>query len=471
MRRLLPLLLILFVADLSAQQLPLYTQYVFNPYMLNPSMVAFSGRPEINFLYRQQWSNIDDGPKTLQFDGQYRLNDKMGIGLYLNQDRTVLLSSTMAMLTYGYRVTIAENHVIGFGLSAGMFQNRIRSEDAAPVDQNDPALMTSVSNNMALDGQFGVHYRTGGFTLGYSLVNLVDHKYISNESFQKPKFSQLKNQIVFASYRFNVIPGTLALQPNAAYRLSENNTNFFEGSLIASIKGIVDVGGGYRQDFGPTAMARVTYGPISAGFAYDFPSNTGLISPGGTKEIQVKWRFGKAEVEETAPAKKSRRAARQEEITTPPAAPVENTKPTESEKQPEKPQENPVVTEQPKKEEPVKQENIEQQNVEVKKEPVKEEPKPVVVEPKKEPVVVTPPAPTKHYYYIIKTFHDHANADKFLKEVRADGFKAELKEVFSPEHYYYIHLPEYKSDEISLEKLQQLQKKTGFKDGWFKELE
>lgn len=470
MRRLLPLLLIFLAVDLSAQQLPLYTQYVFNPYMLNPSMVALSGRPEVNFLYRQQWSNISDGPKTLQFDGQYRLNDKMGLGLFINQDRTVLLSTTMAMLTYGYRVSLAENHTIGFGLSVGMFQNRIRSEDAAPIDQNDPALMTSVSNNMAIDGQFGVHYRTGGFTLGYSLVNLVDRKYLTNETFQKPKFSQLKNQIVFASYRFTVVPGTLALQPNAAYRLSENNINYFEGSLIASIKGIVDVGGGYRQNFGPTAMARVTFGPISAGFAYDFPSNTGLISPGGTKEIQVKWRFGKAEAEEPASPKKSRRVAQQEVITTPPPAQVENTKPKEEEKQAEEPIDN-----QPKAE----QQKVEPPTV------VKEEPKPVVVETRKEPVVetkpevkkepeptvITPPAPTKQYYYIIKTFHDHSNAEKFLKEVRADGFKAELKEVQSPEHYYYIHLPEYKTDEINLEKLQQLQKKTGFKDGWFKELE
>ncbi len=105
MRILLPLCLLLCVINSSAQQLPLYTQYIFNPYMLNPSMVASTNRPELNLLYRQQWSNITDGPKTLQFDGQYRLNDKMGLGIMINQDQTVLLSSTMAMLTYGYRIS------------------------------------------------------------------------------------------------------------------------------------------------------------------------------------------------------------------------------------------------------------------------------------------------------------------------------------------------------------------------------
>lgn len=422
-------------------------------------MVAMTSRPEINFLYRQQWSNITDGPRTLQFDGQYRLNPKMGIGLFVNQDRTVLLSTTMAMLTYGYRIQIAENHTIGFGLSAGMFQNRIRSEDAAAVDQGDPALMTSVANNIAVDGQFGMHYRTGGFTFGYSLVNLFDRKYISAESFQKPKFSQLKNQILMASYRFNVMPGKLALQPNAAYRLSENNINYFEGSLLASIMNIVDVGGGYRQNFGPTAMARVTYGPISAGFAYDFPSNTGLISPGGTKEIQVKWRFGKAEVEEPVGPKKSRREDRVKD-TTPPPATAEDTEPKQEPKQEEKQ----PVTEEPRKEEPKKEEPA---PVVVKEEPKKEEPPPVVV---KEEPKATPPPPTVYYYYIINTFEDRDNAEKFLREVKAKGLKAELKENASP-HYYYIHLPEYKTTEISVDKVLELQKKTGYKDGWFKQLE
>ncbi len=180
------------------------------------------------------------------------------------------------------------------------------------------------------------------------MVNLFDRKPLSTESFQTPKFGQLKNQIVFASYRFPVIPGTLHLQPNVAYRLSDNDLNYFEGSLIASIKNVVDVGGGYRQDFGPTAMVRVSVGPIQAGFAYDFPSNTGLVSPGGTKEIQLKWRFGKAEVEEPRAPKKSRRPEVVAVDTTRAQPPVEDIKPKQEEKPvvEEKKEEPPVVVQQ-----------------------------------------------------------------------------------------------------------------------------
>ncbi len=57
-----------------------------------------------------------------------------------------------------------------------------------------------------------------------------------------------------------------------------------------------------------------------------------------------------------------------------------------------------------------------------------------------------------------------------MKEMKAKGINVEMFESQNP-HYYYIHLPEYKTDEISVEKVLELQKKTGFKDGWFKKLE
>lgn len=489
MRRLIPLCLFLFCfIGVAAQQLPLYTQYVFNPYMLNPSLVAHSGSTELNALYRQQWANIDDGPKTLQFDAQYRTSNRMALGLYLNQDRTVMLSTTMVSATYGYRVQLFNNYTLGFGLSAGMYQNRIRSEDAAPSDQGDPALMTNVNNNIAVDGQFGMHFKTNRLMFAWSLVNLFDRKYVTTEAFQTPKLSQLKNQIIFASYRFDVMPGKLSLQPNVAYRLSENNINYYEASLVASIMKIVQVGGGYRQNFGPTAMARVSFGPIQAGFAFDFPSNTGIISPGGTKEIQVKFRFGKSEEEEPARERKKSRREQAENTTQVPAQETA-TEPKQEEKQPvstttePKREEAPVVQqqqEQPKTEEPKVVEQPKTEESKIVEEPKVETPKvveqPKAEQPKVEPAKTQPvvirqpdPEPAMYYYFIINTFEDRANADKFLSDLKKRGVKAEMKEIDSP-HYYYIHLPEHRATEINLDKVLELQKKTGFDNAWFKQL-
>jgi type IX secretion system PorP/SprF family membrane protein len=467
MKKFLPLaILALLAITVRAQQLPLYTQYIFNPYMVNPAMVASSGQSEVNGFYRNQWTGIQNGPKTLQFDVQVPLTSRMAIGANVANDRTILLDATSVMFTYGYRIPLATDHTLGFGLSAGIFTNKVNLNGIPDSDINDPALSSARLNNSAADGQFGVHYTFKNFVLGFSMVNLFERKTLSPESFQNIKFSQLKNDIIFASYKFEVVPGMISVRPNFAYRLNENQPNFYEASALVSYKDLLDVGGGYRQNFGPSAMVRINLGNIQAGFAYDFPSPTAQVSTGGSQEIQLKWRFG--EKKTLAPRS---RATDNTVVQEQPQPKEEIKQPSEeSKQQPEPAREEDKPKEEPKTE-PVVVPEQQQPVVEEKKEPV--------VEQKKEPVVtppveeVKPPAPETEYYLIINTFEDRDNAEKFYKSVIAKGFKAEIRETppgVDP-HYFYVHLPEYKSKEISVDKVLDVQKKTGFKDAWFKKMD
>ena len=285
------LLAALFSIPTLGQQLPLYTQYVYDPYLINPSMVGYGGRPELNVLYRAQWTQIDNGPKTMQFDAQLPLNNRMAVGLNLYNDKTVLLSSTSTLLTFGYKIPLAEYHTLGFGLSAGVFMNQINLSEVAPADLNDPAILTASSNSMALNGQFGTHYNYKKLVIGFTLTNLFERKTFSPDNFQQPKFGQLQNQLWFASYRFTIVPETWFIQPNAAYRHTQDNISFYETSALVSYRNKVDIGGGYRQNFGPSAILRVTLQQLSIGAAYDFPSGQSQVSTGGSQEIQLKWRF------------------------------------------------------------------------------------------------------------------------------------------------------------------------------------
>jgi type IX secretion system PorP/SprF family membrane protein len=456
-----------------AQQLPLYTQYVFNPFLVNPSMAGAAGRPEVNLLYRQQWTSVPNAPRTIQGDFQYPLASNMGVGLQVVNDKTILLNATSVMATYAYRVNLATDHVLGFGLSAGIFANRVDLTEVGASDLGDPALMSAKSNNSAVDGQFGIHYRFKGFMLGASMVNLFDRKTITPDAFQKTKLSQLKNDVIFASYRFNIVPEQFAFQPNVAYRMHTNSDlNYYEASAVFSYKTILDVGGGYRQDFGPTGMIRVTFRDFSAGFAYDFPSPTAQVSTGGTREIQFKWRFGKDAppmvsskknsnpvVATTTPVENTTQPPKQEESTTPKQeekTPVETKK--EAEPQPQQ--------QQPQQQEPP------QQVVETRKEPEPEVVKPEVKE------VVTPvveeeaPAPKPVPMLLIAgTYKTRANAESFLQTLKEKKLRGEIIETTNKdgEKVWQVHLPDFKTmDTPTLEKLLELQKTTGIPDAWYK---
>lgn len=448
MHKLLPALLwvfFLFATDCRGQQMPLYTQYMFDPYLINPSMLATTRKSEVNLLYRQQWTGIEDGPKTLQFDFQHAINNRMAFGINIYDDKTVLLSRTSVMATFGYRVPLAKEHILSFGLSGGFNSNRITLEDVPSIDINDPVLLNSSANNFSFDGQFGVNYNFRNLVVGFSLVRLVDNKTFSEEQLQKPEFNELKNKIIFAGYKF-YFSETFSLQPNFLYRFTADNLNFYETSAVFSYKEMISVGGGYRENYGPTAIARVTIKDLQVGFAYDLPSTKAEVSTGGTNEIQLKWRFGKV----------------LDKLTKREKTPVESTN------QLTVAQNQAPVSEAPDPEKAVESGNEKIGIVPVEAVVVKE------TEKSKEeiitPLTVEEPQNSIEYLLIAGTFNRRANAEKLVKELAKNGIEGVILHT-QEESYYYVHVPQYKTEIVTLEKVLEIRNLEIFKDAWFKKLD
>src|ERR1035437_10109597 len=59
--------------NLKAQQLPLYSQYSFNAFLLNPAVAGAEGYTAINLTSREQWLGIEDAPRTYALSLQTRI--------------------------------------------------------------------------------------------------------------------------------------------------------------------------------------------------------------------------------------------------------------------------------------------------------------------------------------------------------------------------------------------------------------
>jgi len=66
-------LLLLGVSSLKAQQLPIYSQYLLNGFMVNPAMAGYDGYTTINATSRQQWMGFKEAPQTYSASWQTRL--------------------------------------------------------------------------------------------------------------------------------------------------------------------------------------------------------------------------------------------------------------------------------------------------------------------------------------------------------------------------------------------------------------
>ncbi|MBK8366133.1 MAG: type IX secretion system membrane protein PorP/SprF [Bacteroidetes bacterium] len=56
--------MIVFSKYSIAQQLPIYTNYILNPYAYNPAVAGSKPNAVMNLNYRNQWVGFQDAPKT-----------------------------------------------------------------------------------------------------------------------------------------------------------------------------------------------------------------------------------------------------------------------------------------------------------------------------------------------------------------------------------------------------------------------
>ena len=59
----------LFCNNVIAQQLPLYSQYMFNPYLINSAICGTNDYSMLLLNYRDQWSGFGNGSVNMLQDG------------------------------------------------------------------------------------------------------------------------------------------------------------------------------------------------------------------------------------------------------------------------------------------------------------------------------------------------------------------------------------------------------------------
>ena len=68
--------LLLAAKVLFSQQLPLYSQYLYNKFLINPAVAGSDGYTSVNLTAREQWVGIEGAPATFSLSVQTRVLKK-----------------------------------------------------------------------------------------------------------------------------------------------------------------------------------------------------------------------------------------------------------------------------------------------------------------------------------------------------------------------------------------------------------
>jgi len=163
--------------QLHGQQLPQYTQYMFNEFVINPAIAGVYNHYQIRTNHRFQWVGLADPPLTnsISFFGPHAKLD-MGYGGYIYNDVTGPTSRTGFTGAYAYNIAIDGAMRLSMGISVSLLQYRIDGTQLNPKDVSDPSLLNMVSTSYMPDAGLGAYLYAEDFYVGLSVAQLLNNK-------------------------------------------------------------------------------------------------------------------------------------------------------------------------------------------------------------------------------------------------------------------------------------------------------
>jgi type IX secretion system PorP/SprF family membrane protein len=194
---------------LNAQQLPQYTQYMFNDYVINPAIGGTHDYYQVVTDYRYQWAGIDQAPKTYMISmyGPHK-SQPMGWGGYIFNDKTGPTIRTGVYGSYSYNMQIQGDLRVSAGIFLGLVQYKFDLSAMTFYDINDPVLLENGDQytKFVPDASFGVYVYSSQYYGGISMNQLLSNKITMTDTVQVDKaISKLKNHIyMHGGYKFNI---------------------------------------------------------------------------------------------------------------------------------------------------------------------------------------------------------------------------------------------------------------------------
>lgn len=275
-----------------AQQFPLSSQYVINPYSLTPTLAGSTGFPEVFLGYRKDMAGINGAPRTINVNGAGNImGNNMWVGGEIYSDKTDILSLFKAQLSYTYRLQVQNDQFLSFSAWGAFYQNSVNVDNAIGIDPNDPLINNaSKLNTSAFNAGFGLNYNWRDFNFGVSFPTLFSNKeeYSLNPGF----YLRMQREILVYGSNLFQLHNDWKLQTYVVYRKMNYEPANFDISLMAIYIDRFWFGTLYRNSGAISVnLGGLIYKGFTFNYSYDIGAGGINSKSGGAHEISLGYRF------------------------------------------------------------------------------------------------------------------------------------------------------------------------------------
>ncbi len=296
----------------SAQQQPLYSQYMLDAYLVNPAVAGAEGVTAINLTARQQWAGYSEAPSTYALSAQTRIlktsfrnrsrliksrvrrrrpSGRVGLGAFIFNDNNGRIHRTGFQGTYSYHIYMRD-YQISFGASLSAFQFKANVNQSDVLQADDPMLQGKISK-FAPDANVGGLISKNNFYAGLSITSLFQSSIQFGGGNSEVAYRLLRQYYVVGGYRFEPYRSDFAIEPSVLFTTNERMQFGTDFNIKGYYKQDYWLGLSFRSSGAIISMLGVRYQQYYFGYAFDYSfSDVSNLSKGGSHEFMIGMKLG-----------------------------------------------------------------------------------------------------------------------------------------------------------------------------------
>lgn len=290
------LLLVIGLTDSYAQQTATFSEYNYNPFIINPAYAGLLMTTEMTASNSGFISSIEGSPRnfSLSFSSPLR-NKKVGLGAGFVRDEIGVTSNTNFFAAYSYKIffdfddnrpywEVYQPSVLSFGINAGVqqFQDNLLELNIP----NDPNFAENINATIPTIG-VGFLFNHSRFYAGVSAPNVLGDQLASRDDLH------LSSPIYgYFGYRFFInLFQEIMIKPSMLLKYEDGAPIQADINLAASFKNRFEIGAGYRTSSSLNVLAGV-YFIQNLRFIYHYNIAIKDSPLGNTHGLMLSYQFG-----------------------------------------------------------------------------------------------------------------------------------------------------------------------------------
>ena len=266
-----------------AQQIPNFSMYNKNHYLVNPAATGITGKVPISLSYRKIWAGIDKSPSVQYLSGNMLVTEDMGVGARIFNYQAGPLRKTGLEGTYSYHLSLGQGETkLSFGLSLLLYQFHLNKSDLS-IENIDDQVFFGNEQMFVPDAGFGVYLYGTDYYVGLSIPQLFQRN-IDLKTDKILQQKQVRHYYLHGGYHIET-GGDFSVEPSVLLKFVEAGIFQADINAVVTYREMFSLGLSFRTSDAVSFQLGYTTPDLFVGYTYDMLVSSLRTSSFGSHEI------------------------------------------------------------------------------------------------------------------------------------------------------------------------------------------